>query len=629
MAGHQRWRRWLRPLVLGVGLALGVGWLAYRASQNHGIAILRADSDHRLDLLAASLEREMSKYAYFPAILNLEEDVRGLLKEPQEGRWLARVNPYLENLNQYAGTLAIYVVNPEGTVMASSNWRRPDSFIGEHLAFRPYFTDALQQGTGRFFGIGTTRGEPGYYLAHRLTDNGQIIGLAVIKVGFEHLQDAWSASETPALVADDNGVVILATTPAWRFTTLQPLDAATRQKIEQTLQYNRRELKPLPMQARQPLDDGAFVARFAPKPNGDDNTAAAMAPPNGLFLARTRAMPAAAWQLTVFLPLAATQRLALNHAVLAGLTSVLALSLTWVAHERRRSLRARLAAREALQRAHDQLERKVAERTMELSAANARLRQEIAERARIEQRLRSTREEVVQAAKLAVIGQLSAEIVHELNQPLAALRTLAGNTVIFLRNGNLETAYTNLVRTDHLIERMAKITDQLKLFARKSPVSRQRIAVNQVINDALALLEQRLRKYQIAIQIRPSASEAFVWGDCPRLEQVFVNLVNNAVDANRDAAQPMIDISWEIEGCFVAVRVRDHGAGLSEAVEAQLFKPFFTTKIPGQGLGLGLAISADILAEFGGALTGANHPQRGAVFTVELPLAARGDSHAC
>lgn len=623
---YQR-RYWLVPFVLGIGIAVGCGWLVYQLSQAHAITSLRTVGDHRLDLLVTGLEREMGKYAYFPAILNLKEDVHLLLEQPGDKLRLARVNAYLESLNQYADTLSVYIVNPEGIVVASSNWRQPDSYIGEHLIFRPYVTDALQQGIGRFFGIGTTRGEPGYYLAQRLNAEERVIGVAVVKIGFEQLQDAWSIGDTLALVSDDNDVIFLSTVPAWRFTTLKPLDAPIRKKIAQTLQYSHRPLTPLHMKVVRQLDADSFIARFSAD-SSPNNPGIATAVPNGLFLGQTRTVPTVAWHLTVFLSLATGQRLALNHAVLAGVSSLLILLLLWGIRQRRRYIYEQLAARTALQQAHDGLERKVAERTIELSAANERLRQEIDERARIEQRLRATQEEMVQAAKLAVIGQLSAEIVHELNQPLAALRTLAGNTVIFLRHGNLESAYKNLDRTDHLIQRMAKITEQLKSFARKSSEPPQRIAIRQAVDNSLMLLEQRLRKHQITVRTQPSTSEAWVWGNAIRLEQVLINLLSNAVDASADVAEPVIEISWEIVDCLVLIQIRDSGIGLSETVQAQLFKPFFTTKDTGQGLGLGLAISADILHEFGGRLSGANRPEPGAVFTVELPLAPSNNRHA-
>lgn len=626
MTGRYRWRRWLWPLALGAGVAIGAGCITYDLSQTHGIEALRVASAHRLDLLTTGLEREMSKYAYFPAILNLEEDVRRVLEQPSDAQRLARANAYLENLNQYAGTLSIYIVNPEGIVVASSNWRQRDSYIGERLTFRPYVTDALQQGVGRFFGIGTTRGEPGYYLAHRLSAEERVIGVAVVKVGFERLQEAWSIGDVPALVSDGNGVIFLATVPTWRFTTLKTLDAPVQEQIAQTLQYNRRELIPLQMQITRQLDKEIFIARFSASTSPDDS-ATTVTIPKGLFLAQTRTVPTVAWRLTVFLSLATSQRLALNHAVLAAVSSLLVLLLLWGINQRRCYIRQRLAAREALQRAHDSLERKVVERTVELSAANERLRQEIDERARIEQRLRSTQEEMVQAAKLAVIGQLSAEIVHELNQPLAALRTLAGNTMIFIKNGNAETALGNLARTDHLIERMAKIIAQLKAFARKSSGPPQWIAIHQAVDNALALLEQRLQKQRLTVRVKPSGGEAYVWGDAIRLEQVLINLLSNAVDASANAMEPIIEIAWTLQETCVVLQVRDFGVGLSETVQTHLFKPFFTTKEPGHGLGLGLAISADILHEFGGRLTGANHPDCGAVFTVELPLAPPDEHH--
>lgn len=605
--------------LLLVGLA---GFSAYRLGQRLGIADLQATGLHRLDLYSASLEREISKYAFLPGTLGLEADVLALLAKPAPDAAAAgTVNAYLEQLNERAGTLAIYVIDTAGQVRAASNWQRPDSFIGEDLSFRPYFREALKNGNGRFFGIGTTRGEPGYYLASVLADAHRQLGVAVIKVGLDSLEKSWSTVETPVLVADENGVVILSAVAGWKFTTLRALDEATRTAFDRTQQYNRRALQPLGLAELTEFDHGARLVRI-------DRAGPEMVsvyPVAGRFLAQSRPLPGTDWTLTVLSHLEQVDDLAQSRAAMAAFAAACLCLFGVIINERRRHLRERLAAREALQQAHDELERKVALRTADLSDANQRLHDEIAERIRAERTLRAAQDELVQAGKLAVIGQLSTGIAHELNQPLAALRTLSANAGRFLERGDLDTARGNLGRIAELADKMGHITGQLRNFARKSSGESQPVALCQALDNALALLETRLRRSGAEIERTSPSEEPVALADPNRLEQVLVNLIGNALDAMAGQPQPRLELAWEQAGDCVRLSVRDHGPGLGDEAQARLFEPFFTTKAAGDGLGLGLAISAGIIRDFGGSLHGANHPGGGAVFTLELPLAPRHD----
>ncbi len=311
----------------------------------------------------------------------------------------------------------------------------------------------------------------------------------------------------------------------------------------------------------------------------------------------------------------------LIRAAVAGTTTILLCIAAAMVFQRRRHLRDRLAAREALQKAYDELELKVEERTADLSATNKRLQDEVAERARAERTLRAAQDELIQAGKLAVIGQLSAGIVHELNQPLAALRTLSGNAIRFLDRGDETTTRTNLERIRQLVDRMGQITGQLKAFARKSTGEAQPSDLRIVVGNAIALLDQRLKSAgaQVISHFPTTPIEAFC--DPNRLEQGLVNLAANSLDAMAGRPQQALDISARRQGERIEVKVRDQGPGLDEEARNHLFEPFFTTKEAGSGLGLGLAISAGIVADFGGNLTGDNHPDGGAVFTLDLPAA--------
>ena len=611
----------IRPLRLTLSLlaiaalVCVVAMATYQISRQMGMSELQATGRHRLDLYAASLEREIGKYAYFPATLGLERDVLDLLARPEDGRLTETLNSYLEQLNERAGTLAIYIMTRNGKVLAASNWRRSDSYVGEDLSFRAYFKEALDSGNGRFFGIGTTRSEPGYYLSSALADKGRILGVAVVKVSLEQLEKSWATVEAPVLVADENGVVILSSVPDWKFTTLRPLDESTRNAFDRTQQYNRRALQPLGVKEVATLNFGARVVELAK----DQQEMVSSYPVAGKFLWQSQPMSGTPWTLTVFSHLDPANEIGLIRAAVAGTTTILLCIAAAMVFQRRRHLRDRLAAREALQKAYDELELKVEERTADLSATNKQLQDEVAERARAERTLRAAQDELIQAGKLAVIGQLSAGIVHELNQPLAALRTLSGNAIRFLDRGDETTTRTNLERIGQLVDRMGQITGQLKAFARKSTGEAQPTDLRLVVGNAIALLDQRLKSAgaQVISHFPTTPIEAFC--DPNRLEQVVVNLIGNALDAQSGQDAPTIEIRGDMHHETIRLLIRDHGPGLSEEAQERLFEPFFTTKDAGHGLGLGLAISAGIVSDFGGSLAGTNHPEGGALFTLQLP----------
>jgi len=615
-----RIRHPLRLAALLLALAMltaAASWTTYTVSQSMGLAELQTTGRHRLDLYSASLEREIGKYAYFPATLGLERNVLNLLQKKGGPELPARINSYLEQLNERAGTLAIYVIDDTGRVLVSSNWRRADSYVGEDLSFRPYFRDAMASGSGRFFGIGTTRSEPGYYLSSALSDGGRTLGVAIIKVGLDQLEKSWSTVEAPVLVADENGVVILSSVPDWKFTTLRPLDESTRNAFDRTQQYNRRALQPLGVREIAVLNHGARLVRVARDPLETVSVYAVA----GQFLAQSHALPGTPWTLTVFSHLESVDDISAIRAAVAGISTLLLGILAMMVYQWRRHLSDRLAAREALQKAHDDLERKVEERTADLSAANQQLQEEIAERVRAERTLQAAQSELIQAGKLAVIGQLSAGIAHELNQPLAALRTLSGNTAKFLERGDEATARANLERIAQLVDRMGQITGQLKTFARKSSGQLHAVDLRQVIGHAIALLEQRVAVSNARIETRFPEHPLLALCDANRLEQVVVNLIGNALDAMNGQPDALVEIDGSLNGRMARLYIRDHGTGLGDDAKAHLFEPFFTTKEAGVGLGLGLAISAGIVSDFGGTLGGANHPDGGALFTLEIPQA--------
>jgi len=618
-------------LALVLLLVSGIGIGAFEASVSSSLQDLQNGSEQHLELYAAGMDSEIARFAHLPEILGLSPTVAALLQKQHDKTLQSDTNHYLEALNDHTGARAIYILNQNGRVIATSNWHRPDSYLGENDAFRPYFQESIHGKSSRFFGVGTTRSEPGYYLAEPLYDGNRTTGVVVVKIGLTQLEETWAAGRALVWVSDVNNVVILASRPEWKFGTLSTISAKQAQLFYDTRQYNRLKLKRLGIDTLQQLNHSARIVRWA-EPGSRPHR----------YLAETRPLAGSNWQLTELISLAPVYNLALSRAALAGVLAALALTGLFLLNERRRRLRDKLAARVALQRAYLQLEHKVDARTADLSTANRQLKEEVADRIRAEEHLRQTQAELVQAGKLAVIGQLSTQIAHELNQPLAALRTLSGNTVKYLARGDQATASTNLETMAQLVERMGKITGSLRSFARKSTNASGSANLRRTLDNALFLLDQQLRQRGVQVIRDEAAEDLDARCDANRLEQVLVNLLTNALYAIQErqgvgkdadplyAVQQQHDARIEIH-CSrnseqVTLTLRDNGPGFSDSTLAHLFEPFFTTKPAGVGLGLGLTLSASIINEAGGTLSAGNHPEGGAVITLILPAADKEHS---
>ncbi|PIF49129.1 two-component system sensor histidine kinase AauS [Pseudomonas sp. 29] len=598
----------LPPLV--IVLMIGLGYAGFWTSEHFGIRSLSENGQRQLELNARAVESEISKYTYLPSLLELETSVSQLLADPTpEHR--RTVNDYLEGLNRRSRSRAIYVMDTTGRVMATSNWRDVDSYLGEDLSFRAYFQKAVRGEPGRFYGIGSTNGEPGYYLAHGLEEHGKIIGVAVVKVRLEAMEERWQRARLEAFVSDENGIIILSSDPARRLKSVIPLTDETKEKLARSLQYYWFPLNELQPLARETLSEGVekltFPANSEVRSDDDDIS----------YLAQTRPLSDTPWNFTLLTPLQDLRREAINQGILVAVAFALVAFLLIAWNERRKVIATRLAAREALQEANNQLERRITERTTDLRASNERLKSQIRERRQAEETLRRAQDELVQAGKLAAIGQMSTSIAHELNQPLAAMRTLSGNTVRFLERGQLDVASTNLKTINELIDRMGRITASLRSFARRGDNQGQ-ASLGKAVEAALQLLGARLESS--AVNIHRQFIDVQVQIDQTRLEQILVNLIGNALDAMQAQPLPELWLEGEEFNAKYRLRVRDNGHGIDAEARKHLFEPFFTTKPGEQGLGLGLTLSASLAAATGGHL-GVEHPASGGTtFVLSLPL---------
>jgi len=584
--------------------------VAYRYAEDTAIERLRLSGAQRLDTYAASLEHLLSKYDFLPGTFELNKDVIALLRRPGDEALRLEVNTYLERVNRLAGSTTIYIVNLDGVTQAASNWRAPDSFVGDKIAFRPYVRDALRGMPGGFYGVGTTRGEPGYYFARGIYHDGRMLGVATVKVNIESLESGWADAGGRALLTDAHGVVFLSSVPEWKYRTLAPLAPAVRQELEQSRQYVSHPLAPLGLREVRALDGRARIVTGPP-------------PAHGPMLSQSRALATRNWQMVYLSDLAPAHASARAAVLLTVLSEALAIMLVLYARQRHRLGRQRQRAREDLQRAYDQLETLVAERTASLQRMTRDLRDENAVRRQAEEQLRKAQSELIQAGKMAVLGQLSAGITHELNQPLTALRTMSDNARVLIERGRFDDARNNLATISQLVERMGLLTGQLRQFARKSDTRPSAVPVADAVTAALFLVERRIAQERVGFRMATHPRDLYALCDSNRLQQVLVNLFGNALDAMEMAgsAPRQLVVDATRDGARVLITVTDSGPGIPDDVRAHLFEPFFTTKPQGKGLGLGLAISEQIVRESGGRLRAESPPEGGARFIIDLPRA--------
>lgn len=559
-----------------------------------------------LNLTVEGLNGALRRYAPLPALVAERADLAALLRQPENTTLQARVN---EDLRQTAYAISasdVYLMDISGLTLAASNYRKERSFVGRSFSYRPYFTQALDGGLGRYFALGTTSGERGYFYAAPVEDGARTTGVLAVKFTVDAFEQTWRAGPATVLVRDLQGVVFMSSRPEWHFRALAPLTASARQHIEDARQYPLSEVTLLPTEIT-PLVDGADIWSL----RTEDGTLES-------FVARTARISDAGWDVTILLPTGPARQQALQMIAIAMLLTLLLVMAGAVFQQRRARMLERIATQHA---ARQELEERVTQRTADLNQANAKLQQEVVERRQTEKRLRAAQAELVQAGKLAGLGQMSAALSHEFNQPLAAVKSYAENAVTFLDRSQVSDARENVTRISAMTDRMAAISKHLRNFARRPQEEVGAVQLNAVIDDAVSVMQVRLDRSAASLRYTPPEAPVWVRGGHVRLQQVVVNLISNALDAMAGVARPEIRLCILQRGDQHVLEVRDAGPGISDEAAASLFDPFFTTKGPGGGLGLGLSISYNIVRDFGGKLEAENAPAGGAVFRLVLPSA--------
>ncbi|RVU15102.1 sensor histidine kinase [Methylobacterium oryzihabitans] len=602
--GWPRLLPWIAGLVL-IGLA---ALLAGRVAARFALADLVRSADATLALQGAALRAEMRAQAALPLALATDPQIAAAVGPDPDPALLGAVDRRLAEIASATGAATLYVIRGNGLTVAASNSGEPTSFVGNNYAFRPYFRQALETGGGSQFALGTTSRRAGLYLSRRVPAPGGA-GVVVVKIEFETIEAAWQAAGESVFVTDPRGIVLVASDPAWRFAALDPISPEERQRIRHSLEFGAAPLSPLPFFPAEG-DEGLIRVSAGPVPARLFLHRQAPVSPDGVG-------PGAGWRLHTLTPAGpALERERVQAQIIAALVTGLAGIGLAIVLDRRRRVSVRFA--EAAAR-REELEARVDERTRELTGANRRLLAEIEERRRAEAERERLGHELAQAARLAALGQFAASMAHEINQPLAAIRSYADNTAILVQRGRLDDARENFSAIGRLTDRIAGLTRQLKGFARRASGRREPVDLAAVIRGSLEVVEARA--LAAGVVLAPSLPDPVpaVLGEGPRLEQVVVNLLQNAVDAVANHPAPRVRLSVTEAGERVALEVADNGPGIPEEERARVFDAFFTTKP--EGLGLGLAISRGIVEESGGTLTVGVAPEGGALMRVELSRA--------
>ncbi|MBB4235508.1 two-component system C4-dicarboxylate transport sensor histidine kinase DctB [Rhizobium esperanzae] len=546
----------------------------------------QARTDARLN--AALLRTVLEKYRALPFVLSQDAALAAALAGNDAGAF-EQLSRKLEVLAAGTKAAVIYVIDKNGMAVSASNWREPTSFVGNDYRFREYFRGAVAQGQAEHFALGTVSKKPGLYISERISGGNGLLGVVVVKVEFDDIEADWNASDAPSYVIDDRGIVLITSIPSWRFMTIGRIADDRLTAIRESLQFGDAPLQPLPLDKVRSLGDRLDVVEIV-MPGGAGKTR---------FLDVGMPVPATAWHLQHLVALGPSVDAGIREARMLALLMLLPLLSGAAFLLRRRQAVTLKIFRE--QQAREELERRVAERTLDLSQARDRLQAEITGHRSTEQKLQAVQQDLVQANRLAILGQVAAGVAHEINQPVATIRAYADNARTFLDRGQTAPAGENLENIAALTERIGSITEELKTFARKGRGNAEPTGLKDVIEGAVMLLRSRFAGRMDTLDIDLPSAELQVMGNRIRLEQVLINLLQNALEAVAPKAEEgRVDVSTSIDAEMVTLTVADNGPGISPEIRKGLFTPFNTSKE--SGLGLGLVISKDIVGDYGGRM---------------------------
>ncbi len=527
----------------------------------------RNRAEVRLTLYVANLMSELQRNSIVPQLLARDPELIRALDSSDFSLSTARLLSFVDEI----GAASLVLFDKDGRVVAATDRNR----LGETHRAQAYFLDALRSNDTVFTSEQTEEGGNVSVYSRKMTSGAATLGVIAVEVDLRKLERGWAGVTDAVFVTDSEGTIILSTEPRWR--GLVEDAALERASAPSAIQ---RAIRATTDWAALPVD--AYVAGEA-------------------VLRREARVPFQGWRMVSYTAYSSVRERVNSVLAIEVMGFAILLALLFWAASRKTASRLVLFQRESA----------------ELRALNVALQREIAEREKVEKNLEVAEQTVAQTSKLAALGEMSAAVSHELNQPLAAMKTYLAGARLLLQRKRPEEALSSFQRIDDLIERMGAITRQLKSYARKGADAFEPVDTRAAVSSALAMMEPQLKTRHVEISRTLPSDVPLIMGDRLRLEQVIINLLRNALDATKSERDPRIDVILAA-GDEMTLTVRDNGKGIEDL--DNLFEPFYTTKQPGDGVGLGLAISSGIVNDLGGRLTARNGANGGAVFEVRLPI---------
>ncbi|MCU8044087.1 MULTISPECIES: sensor histidine kinase [unclassified Shewanella] len=565
--------------------------LTYWVHLHQGKIEIQKQSEKQLKELVSFLDGALSRYESIPHVLSTNPMLANVLNDQQNPDKVQELNLYLEEIQHVTEASDIYLIDALGIAIAASNWQQSFSFIGKDYSFRPYYTDAISGNLGRYYAVGTSSDKRGFYFSYPIYQQGGkgILGAIIVKVNIADIEQQSTsiaiAGQYQFLISDPEDIVFISSIDEWRLKSLTPLTQAKQYALNASKRYAERPIGELLM--KPPYESGSQAMLYQLQTGTDHEQ----------YMDIHQSMAKAGWRVHILAPIKPLlTSLPALMLLSASIYLLLALSILFNA-ERRRNLH-------RMQLAQSLLEQRVEERTQDLQQAN--------------NQLKDTQDELIQAAKLTVIGSLSASINHELNQPLAALRSYAQNTQTFLARDMQDKALDNIKIIIELTDRLADIVGQFKSFTRKSQGADSATDIGRCIKQALTIVQPAIDKQGVELDVQLPNSNYQVWGDKVRLQQVFVNIMSNAIVAMQQSVKRQLVIRVTSEDKF-CISIQDSGPGVRESQMEKIFEPYFTTN-ERHGLGLGLSISQRIIESMQGQINVANAEEGGAIFQIILPI---------
>jgi two-component system, NtrC family, C4-dicarboxylate transport sensor histidine kinase DctB len=577
---------------------------------------------------SSNLVLHLNKFSLITALVAKRPDVVDMFRQRDAGLYAGQGDQLSSVTAGLSGAKEFWLVDKKGDVFAGST----ESLLNTNVKDEAYFDAGFQGRLGRTSAVDKT-GFRSYIFASPVFVEGKVGGLVAVRVDLEVVEYVWALLVDPILATESSGRILLSNIESWRLQSFSSM-VKTQRLLSRRSNIDVKELlvasqqvavnKPQTPTVDVNLAPPIIVAQEASFLDRQAQLVELSAPVSNKnatrYLEVTSDVPLLQWQLHVLVDLEPVKQQRFITMAISGLLVTLLILLVWVLFERRRRL---------IERARDQrafslrLERQVRDRTQELTITNSMLESEVVERRAAEKALRETQQDLLQAAKLAGIGQMSAALAHEYNQPLAAIRSYADNALQLLTLEKTEDVRANLARITKITERMADLTKTLRSFAHKSDEVVEPVLLSAVMDEMIILLSPQAKKQGVELIVLPPKKEVFVLAGHLRLSQVIINLVTNAMDAVKGETIQRVEVSWAIMGDYVHVAIKDSGQGVPEELKDKIFTPFFTTKGVGVGLGLGLFIVYNMVKEFQGTIEVKQEPDYGGVFYMTIPLAKK------